>query len=421
MKNNILTITFSVILLLVISCSKENNNLVSCNDGIQNGNETGLDCGGDCSLCLSNIGINGKAQKGPFLNGSSITLSELDANFTPTGNDYNTQILDNSGSFSLNNISLSSSYATIRVDGFYFNEVCGQPSSSQITLNGIVDASNGSNINLNVLTHLEKARVEYLLSTGIAFLTAKTQAQSEILNIFEINSTSLIDNSELLDISGNSEGDAILIAISSILQGFRSESQFSDLMANIITDIRTDGILNSSSLGSQLLAHATLLDTVEIANNIEDRYNDLGISISVPSFGEHINDFLNNSSFQNNFSVIEYPSSALNGLNILDLNNITYINNTNYSLSASLPNDCINLKIKISKNNGNCNGCWYYNLNSIQNWSITTYDFNTNSQEFTNSDLNTDLNLFFEQGTYQIEYFENDHILPTRTKNIIVN
>jgi len=46
----------------IVSCSKDSNNdpvAASCSDGIQNGDETGVDCGGSaCSACLDNI-LNG--------------------------------------------------------------------------------------------------------------------------------------------------------------------------------------------------------------------------------------------------------------------------------------------------------------------------------------------------------------------------
>ena len=75
---------------------------------------------------------------------------------------------------------------------------------------------------------------------------------SELLDFLSIFNEE-IQNFENLSLTNSTTGDAILIAISSIIQGFRSEAEFSELMANIITDIRTDGELNSSSLGSKLM------------------------------------------------------------------------------------------------------------------------------------------------------------------------
>ena len=127
----------------------------TCGDGIQNGNEIGIDCGGDCPPCAS-YSIEGHAQKGPFLNGSSVIVTSLDTSLNQVGITYNTQIIDNSGYFFANGLNLASSFVTLRADGFYFNEVCGEPSNAQITLNAITDLNNVPAVNVNTLTHLEK-------------------------------------------------------------------------------------------------------------------------------------------------------------------------------------------------------------------------------------------------------------------------
>ena len=271
---------------------------------------------------IEGANISGFAQKGPFLNGSSVILSELNESLTQTGLTYTSQIIDNTGAFEITGISLASNYAALRVDGYYFNEVCGEQSNSQITLNAISVISDERNININVLTHLEKARVEYLMTNNsLTIDEAKSQAQSEVLAIFNISEA--IDSSENLNISSQTVGDAVLIAVSSILQGFRSESEYSELMANIITDIRTDGELNSSSLGSQLISQATLLNASDIANNLENRYESLGMNISVPEFESYITNFINNSEFTlDNSLVIDYPETGSQGYpNILNSDN----------------------------------------------------------------------------------------------------
>ena len=56
----------------------------TCGDGIQNGTETGVDCGGDCPPCAS-FSIEGHAQKGPFLNGSSVLITSLDSSLNQVG------------------------------------------------------------------------------------------------------------------------------------------------------------------------------------------------------------------------------------------------------------------------------------------------------------------------------------------------
>ncbi|MGB1736429.1 MAG: hypothetical protein ACPHGZ_08385, partial [Schleiferiaceae bacterium] len=65
--------------IVILAQSCETGTPTFCNDGIQNGNELGIDCGGDCPPCAS-YSVEGHAQKGPFLNGSSVLLSVLDSN-----------------------------------------------------------------------------------------------------------------------------------------------------------------------------------------------------------------------------------------------------------------------------------------------------------------------------------------------------
>ncbi|WP_323756151.1 hypothetical protein [Roseivirga sp.] len=360
--------------------------------------------------------LTGKAQKGPFLNGSSISIYELDKKFSPTGINFNTQITDNSGLFQINDIKLASNYVTLRVDGFYFNEVCGELSGSQITLNGIADISQSDFKNLNVITHLEKARVEFLLSEGMSFTSAKSQAQQEVLNIFNVSDD--IENSEELDISGNSDGDAILIAISSILQGYRSESEFSLLLANIITDIKTDGSLDNESIGADLVSHAQLLNAERISNNIESRYSDLGIDITVPDFEPIVNNFLQETTFPSNESLINYPEDGSSGSNVLNLALTEIQSKTFYSLAATLPNECLSLRVKITKISGLCDFCIGHQPTKVQNWWIQKYDSDTHSQSFSTSGKLSDLPIIIEKGVFLVEYFEGDTSIPTRTKTI---
>jgi starch-binding outer membrane protein, SusD/RagB family len=65
--------------------------------------------------------IKGAVQKGPFLNGSVVTVSELQDDLSQTGKTYTTEITDSKGSFNLQNISLISNYVEISASGYYFN------------------------------------------------------------------------------------------------------------------------------------------------------------------------------------------------------------------------------------------------------------------------------------------------------------
>ena len=134
------------------------------------------------------------------------------------------------------------------------------------------------------MTHLEKKRVEYLMDSGLTFAAAKTQAQTEILSFFNIDNVTL-GNSETLDISQSGDGNAVLLAISAILQSDKTEAELTELLSTINTDIRTDGTLDSTTTKTNLLTAVDYLKTRESAvrSNIQSRYSDLGISVTIPS------------------------------------------------------------------------------------------------------------------------------------------
>jgi len=235
--------------------------------------------------------LTGLVQKGPYIIGTSISMYELDQKLGQTGNIFATQMSDNSGTFEINNVRLTSNYVEFLAGGYYFNEVEGDISTAPLNLSAISDISNISSINVNILTHLEKLRVEYLVKHDKTFSEAKKIAQSEILAIFGFKSTG-IDNSETFDISVDNESNAILLAISVILQGNRSVGDLSELLASISNDVREDGILNSENIMLALRNSTKELVLNDIRVNLENRYMSLGIRASIPNFEKYINIFL---------------------------------------------------------------------------------------------------------------------------------
>lgn len=385
------------------------------------------------------LDITGRVQKGPFIQGSSVTLYDLKDNLSPTGMSFNTQITNNEGNFAIEEVALSSDYINLRADGFYFNEVTGTPSVSQITLYALADISDSSNINVNILTHLEKPRVEYLIKNGKTFTEAKSQAQKEILAIFSIEKND-IKTSEYLNITESGNDNAILLAVSAILQGFRSESDLTELLSNISNDIKEDGTLDNAGLGSQLVSHALLLDTTAIRDNLISRYEALGTSVNFGGFGAYIREFLGQTDFDDTESLINYPQSGSYGRNLLYLSGTEYASgiDNRYSLSAVLPSN-INLKIKMTALSADTilipasdstsatteirRAMWYYIWGTDINWSISGVNQEVGSQTFTaiETGQTTDVSLFFDKGSFLIEYFEVNPDVPSRTRTITMH
>jgi hypothetical protein len=368
--------------------------------------------------------FSGYVQKGPFVNGSSVTISELDTALNQTGRSYFTTIIDNSGSFEQKKIELISSFVQLKADGYYFNEVTGQLSSGQLTLYAVADISSVISANINVLTHLEKSRVEYLVSQkGLTFKEAKRQAQTEVLNVFSIK-LAADSTSESLNLSTDGENNAVLLAVSCILQGQLSAAEMSQLMANISTDITTDGKLDSLSLGSRLLDNARFTNLATVRANLVVKYAELGLSQSViPQFEKYVKQFMDSTTFKPKL-LITYPDAGNYGANVLNTKDSVFLLSQtyqstmhHYSMKADLPIGTT-LKIIMKK------GVWVYGaLPAPINWTVSTYNTPTQTQVFNvvESGKPNDIDLMFiSAGIVTIEFYENGATTPTRIKQIAI-
>ena len=380
-------------------------------------------------LVISKAVFSGYAQKGPFINGSSVTILELDENLDQTGKTYFTTISDNQGSFEKKNIELISNYASLKADGYYFNEVSGKTSTGQITLYALVDVEDVNSANVNVLTHLERARVEYLVQEeSLGFAEAKKQAQKEVMDIFGF-SIKEPSTFELLDLTN----DAALLAISCILQGLLSTSEMAEFMANIITDIRTDGVLDNPDLKTKLIDNAILAPLSSVRDNMTVKYAELGMDVVIPDFENYVTAFIgDNTSLSMSIS---YPETGLyGGINILSdaVTSVTKVNNDGipfYSMSAEVPRG---LSLKIIIRNGpdvDTGGAWaiWAGPDHPINWWVGLYNSENQSQEFTILEYGkqNDLKLQFHSKKFTdepqyitIEYYENGSEAPTKVKRV---
>src|SRR5690606_3615263 len=97
-----------------------------------------------------NTHINGVVEKGPFVKGSKVSVIELDKEMNPTGKTYETETQNDEGFFELKNVELASQFVQISATGFYFNEITGRLSDSQITLGAYADVKSENTVNVNI-------------------------------------------------------------------------------------------------------------------------------------------------------------------------------------------------------------------------------------------------------------------------------
>ncbi len=242
-------------------------------------------------ITITENSIKGYVQKGPYLNGTSISIIELDNSLNQTGKNFATKITDNTGRFEISGLVLESVYLELIANGFYFDETKGENSEAQLTLSALVDITDSMSVNVNVMTQLERDRLEFLIQSGNAYQEAKKIAQKEVLSIFHIEKED-ISSFEELDITKTDDDHAILLAISSILQSGRSVAEVSELIANISSDIREDGTLDNLLLRAEMFNLAQQIDTISIKDYLTTKYSSLETPIEISNFGKYIAQFL---------------------------------------------------------------------------------------------------------------------------------
>ena len=368
--------------------------------------------------------FSGYVQKGPYVNGSSVMITLLDEQLNQTGSVFTTQIIDNSGNFEQKNLKYASDFVELKADGYYFNEVKGENSNGSLTLYALADIKDVNSVNINILTHLERPRIIFLIQNkGLSFAEAKKQAKNEVLDIFKLTLPDDIASESL-----NVTKDALLLAVSVIVQGQLSTGDMSELLANISADIRTDGKLDNSLLGNQLMNNVAFIDFEKVKSSIEKRYSGLGIemTVNIDELKSLIEQFKSNSGFIQTLS-ITYPKTGKYGPNILadDFVEGTYMENgipKEYSIRAELPVGNSSLKVILKTKNPYNNYWGSYHLNSVENWWVSSWDHNLKCNTWTvyENGKSSDATIKLEFDCI-IEYYENGATTPTKVKTVKID
>ena len=88
-----------------------------------------------------------------------------------------------------------------------------------------------------MLTHLERPRVEYLYNIkNLSFDSAKSQAVKEVLKAFGFENTG-IKRAEKVGVVGVGDESKILLAISTLMQGYRTESEVTQILSDFAEDL----------------------------------------------------------------------------------------------------------------------------------------------------------------------------------------
>lgn len=268
------------------------SSLAACGGGGSGGASTSSQGGG----AASQYRVAGQVQKGPFIFGSQIWISELNDKLSPTGKVYMTQTSDDLGNFSIPG-SVDSKLVELTGSGYYMNELSGTLSTAPVTLNAVADLSISKSLTINLLTTLQAPRLKALMAGGNDYQTAYKQSRNEVLAIFGIDSGKVDNLGSLFDmrINGTADQDSILLATSAILSqvarnsGTATETaELSHLISTIASDLANNGKINSTALQQKLIDAAAQVDLENVRRNVETYYANRGIALVAPKFEEWI-------------------------------------------------------------------------------------------------------------------------------------
>ncbi len=369
--------------------------------------------------------FTGKVQKGPFVTGTTITVNELNESLGQTGKSFTTSITSDDGSFSLSNLEMESDLALLTGNGFYFNEVLGELSSAQVTLQALADLSNDETVNINVLTHITKARIETLVREGKSFSDAKRQAEGEFQDFLGVTDH-FNQGFEQMSIASQGDFNAMLLAFSIILQ---RPSHFLEvvptlpaeltwLMTNLSTDFADNGAIGKEELVDTLLYNISMQDQAYIRRHIENYYSGLGLDVQIPDFESYITLF--QAAHQELVTEFLYPDEASPApemgpggevANLLVKDITQFDGDLSYVVAAITPLGK-SLKVKIT-------GSIQLDLNN--GWHVTEYTNNSFTIEAQRQNELVSMLVYLlddsKNGSATIEYYE-DSDTPTFTKQI---
>lgn len=374
--------------------------------------------------------VTGTAQKGPYVAGTDMVIYELNDNLGQTGRSFTATIHDDLGNFEMNNIELNSDLVLLTASGFYYSEIYNKLSEGELSLHAVTRLSEEDVVNVNVLTHVIRPRIEKLVSDGVSFQDAVNQSKGEFLTFLGVSEPFEVDF-ENLDISQQEDYNGLLLAFSIILQrttDFTNElpslpAELTQLLSRISNDFKDNGEINTTSTIDTLLHNIAHVTPPQIRESMAEKYNQYGVEISLPDFEKYLKEFQlkHSDEIYADFTYPEYarpeplvsPDSELP--NFLAPDQTQYNASSAYCIAAYVPFDS-SLEIKFIKTSGG--GFTYSFMGFLHGWKKIDHSDGWSLISQRENNLMTGLFRLEDSGSATIEYYENDSDTPSFSKDI---
>lgn len=245
------------------------------------------------------ISLSGAVEKGPFILGSSVSVSPVDASGNPSGQVFPTTIASDLGDFEV-----QFSYhglTSLEAVGFYYNEVSGELSTASLTLRAFYFTGSESkqSATINIITHLTYSRIRELMSSGLVFLDAQQQAENELRMALKIGPAEFVPTASAVEmnvLSGDTDANAYLFAVSTVFMqaatdaaqdGGSVDGELQQYLNTVSNDLKDDGKLNSATI-EKLKAAEQRINIFDVNTKLQQRLNDLGSQATIPDLNRFI-------------------------------------------------------------------------------------------------------------------------------------
>jgi len=198
------------------------------------------------TVSTTSISLTGTAAVGPLYKGATVSVTGIDpSSFATMGTAAQGSVSSDLGAFSVTG-SVGSPYVTVSATGSYYNYIVDEK-YGPVTLEAVTNVAGRTSVNVNILTHIEAARVKQLVTVnGMTFSDAKIKAEKEIRLAFGLPSDSTLF--EDIAITTDGQAGANLLAVTSALMGEMDGTTFNTFLNYIKEDISIDGTWDDETI-----------------------------------------------------------------------------------------------------------------------------------------------------------------------------
>ncbi len=257
-------------------------------------------CGDNSGTMTQAVTLAGAVQKGPFVLGSTVNVSTLDAKGSPLGQVFNTKTSSDLGEFQVD--FMASGPVALEGSGFCYNEVSGGLSSASITLRAYYEITAGGQQEAygNLVTHLTYGRIKRLVSQGATFAAATKQAEDELRTALGVGGASFMPGKAGISMNllgGDTDANDYLFAVSALVAQAAAtkaalgadsvDAVVQELLNTTAADLADDGKLTAALAATYQQAQLAL-QPEDIMNKLQARLSAIGSAASVPDLNRII-------------------------------------------------------------------------------------------------------------------------------------